>query len=500
MGSVFAVLLLALVAAKRIRNWGEMKIFLPIFFLLAIGVKWRYVMQLDNKNYRLSRWCKYFINENMTALLHSLSLGVVFIPTKIGKRLIQTKSKIPVAEFKDEVIKTLLREKLLVENIYDEMKELFAIQNYLVADVPLKMMYLLLVDFCNLRCKYCFEDTPVHNPSSKMMMNTKTSRKAVEFFAKLTTKYGKGKRIIHLYGGEPLLNKDAIIVSIEKVAELKEKYLMPSECEVVMVTNGVLLDKKMAHFLVKNEVSIGISLDGPANLNNIYRVAKNEMDVFYKTAAAYKLLKDLGAKVGISATLTPAVVQDFDRVLDFFINELGIQDGISFNILHFNPSVTVDTAYFEKAAQCLIKGFQSFRKFGIYEERMMRKIKAFVNREVMMADCGVIGNQIVVSPDGRIGVCQDFIKPRTYFDGSIFDDKYDPVISGLFDEWKKRSPLFMEQCFDCEAVAICGGGCPASVELKTGSRWNVDERICSHSKITLQWLIWETFVKIQKAV
>ena len=29
---------------------------------------------------------------------------------------------------------------------------------------------------------------------------------------------------------------------------------------------------------------------------------------------------------------------------------------------------------------------------------------------------------------------------------------------------------------------FCGGGCPASVELKTGNRWNVDKRICSHSK------------------
>jgi uncharacterized protein len=51
----------------------------------------------------------------------------------------------------------------------------------------------------------------------------------------------------------------------------------------------------------------------------------------------------------------------------------------------------------------------------------------------------------------------------------------------------------MEECFDCEAIAICGGGCPASVELKTGSRWNIDERICPHSKNTLYWLILESF-------
>ena len=51
----------------------------------------------------------------------------------------------------------------------------------------------------------------------------------------------------------------------------------------------------------------------------------------------------------------------------------------------------------------------------------------------------------------------------------------------------------MEQCYDCEAIALCGGGCPASAELRTGSRWNIDDRICPHSKLSLEWLIWDTY-------
>ncbi len=115
----------------------------------------------------------------------------------------------------------------------------------------------------------------------------------------------------------------------------------------------------------------------------------------------------------------------------------------------------------------------------------------------MFADCSVVGSQIVIAPDGKIGVCQDFVKPRTYFEGSVFQKNYDPFKSGLFKEWQARSPFYMEQCFDCEALGMCGGGYPASVELKTGSRWNIDERICFHSKLTLEWLIWETFNKLQ---
>jgi len=127
---------------------------------------------------------------------------------------------------------------------------------------------------------------------------------------------------------------------------------------------------------------------------------------------------------------------------------------------------------------------------------MMRKAHSFINREPIFADCGVIGNQIVVAPDGQIGVCQDFVKPRQYFKGSVYDDNYDPITSGLFSEWCRRSPFFMEKCFDCEALGICGGGCPASAELKTGCRWNIDERICFHSKLSLEWLIWDTYFQL----
>jgi len=70
---------------------------------------------------------------------------------------------------------------------------------------------------------------------------------------------------------------------------------------------------------------------------------------------------------------------------------------------------------------------------------------------------------------------------------------HNPVSAGIFDGWRKRSPFFMEQCFSCEAIAICGGGCPASAELKIGSRWNINERICPHSKLFLEWMIWDIY-------
>ena len=451
--------------------------------------------------YRMSRWCKIFTNGDVVALYHSLSLAIVFMPKIKSESLISTLKRpqqlsVIISRIGKSAVDVLLSERIIVSDDNNDLELLHGLRDKLVQDTTLEFMYLLLTDSCNLRCDYCFEETPVAANFKPVLMNRETAKKSIDYFDRLVDKYGNPnrKKIINLYGGEPFLNKRIVKYAVSYISELNKKHGF-ERYEIVVVTNGTLIDEDMVCFLVRNQVSIGLSLDGPQDINGTHRKSNGKKS-FQKIMNAHRLLKMHGAKFGISATLTPVVIDNFDRVLDFFIKDLGIKDGISFNILHYNPSIPVGFEYFEKAAKCLIKAFERFRTLGIYEERVMRKAESFVGRKAMFADCGVVGNQIVIAPDGKIGVCQDFVKPRTYFDGSVFDGDYDPFERGLFDGWRKRSPLFMDQCIDCNAVAICGGGCPASVELKTGNRWNVDERICQHSKLTLEWLIWETFHKI----
>jgi len=454
----------------------------------------------DKNKCRLSRWCKWFERGNNIAFLHSISLALIFLPKLIGWKVIH--SRFNLEEIEDDIVKKFRNENLIVDCGYDEIAELIEIREQFLQDKNLEIMYLLLTDACNLKCRYCFEETPLLMlkpiPAvTAVTMDIATVNQSINIFADLTTKYGRKyhKRVIHLYGGEPLINIAAVKAAVEKVAQLKKIQRMPEECEVAIVTNGVLLDENIIQFFAKYRVTVGISIDGPGYINNIYRIPRQHIDIFPIIHRNYKLLQKYRVKNGISATLTPEVVNNFDDVLSFFIDELGIQDGISFNILHYNPNMPLNNDYFDKAADCLIYAFKKFRELGVYEERMMRKAKAFIDRKTMFSDCGAMGNQIVVAPDGLIGMCQDFVKPRKYFDFSVLNSDFDPYKFGLFEKWKYRSLLFMDQCLDCEALGICGGGCPASAELKTGSIWNIDDRVCSHSKKSLEWLIWDTFFK-----
>ncbi len=457
---------------------------------------------------RLSRWTHCFERNNITAFLNSLSLNLIFVPRDIGLK-IRGFFKEAVAEtdaavaFDEETVGALASQGILVQSEQDDLGQLYELREKLLRESSLELLYLLVTEGCDMKCSYCFEDAPfVILPFQEQHMSLETAKKGVDLFAKLNKRYGdpNKNKTIHFYGGEPMMNRRVIESVAPYIRELKQSGSLPKSCRMAIVTNGLLLDEAAARFFAENEITVGLSLDGPEDLNNLYRLPKKKgVNAFERTMRALSILQDCGARVGLSVTLTPPAIDHFEELLDFFLHRVGKVDGISLNLLHFNRNVVPPSDYYDRAARCQLAAFEHFREAGIYEERVMRKTKAFVEQRPMLGDCGALGNQLIVAPDGRIGVCQDFIKPRTYFHGNVSEDNADPIAEGLFDGWKRRSPFFMEQCFDCPAISICGGGCPASAELKTGSRWNIDERACPHSKLTLEWLIWETYAQISVA-
>jgi len=461
---------------------------------------------MNNQNpIRMSRWAHFFERHGVTALFNSVSLGLMFLPEETSRSLESLLRKPKrMGEIKEavgaDVVEALVNENILVTDGFDDLKYFEGVRQKLSEEVTLELMYLLVTDHCNLRCGYCFEDAPIQiKPFHPIHMSVEIAREAIDLYARMVTRYSdpKKKKVIHLYGGEPLMNRDVVRFAVDYICELKARKRLPATCETAIVTNGIFLDDETARFLSEKGVTVGVSIDGPRAINNLYRKAKDgKLDVFTAVMKALDLLRKYKAKVGLSVTLTPEAVQNFDQLLAFLIDEVGWVDGVSLNILHFNPSVALSPNYYSDAVGCQITAFKRFRALGMYEDRMMRKAKAFINRQPIYADCGVVGNQLVIAPDGQIGVCQDFVKPRTYFRGSVMDRDIDPVTAGLFEGWRKRSPFFMEDCFDCPAMGICGGGCPASAELKTGSRWSLDERACAHGKMVLEWLIWETYAQL----
>lgn len=447
-----------------------------------------------------SRWCHSFVRGGVTALVHALTLEVVYLSNDLANMLLVHQSGELDADA-DRAYGLLITKGFFVENSEADDRMLSHVRQELKSSISLELLYLLVTDGCNLRCTYCFEDSPATTGKFRAtQMTSETAMRSLDLFAEMSSKHGnpQKKKVIHLYGGEPLANRSIVHQAARHANELKRRHLLPETCQTTIVTNGVLLNEDDARQFAEQGVTVGLSIDGPAMITDRYRLSKRaNIRVTERVTEAFQLLKKHGVSVGLSVTLTPDAVANPDSFLEFFTQGLFRQaDGVSMNLLHFTPNLELSDTYYHDAVELQIKAFQLFRGLGIYEDRMMRKARAFVGQEPMYADCGVVGHQLVIAPDGRIGVCQDFVKPRTYFSRSVYDSDHHDLMDVLFAEWRDRTPLAMAQCADCVALAICGGGCPASAEVKSGDRNNLDDRACHQSKRALEWLVWDAYEQL----
>jgi uncharacterized protein len=352
----------------------------------------------------------------------------------------------------------------------------------------LTTMYLILTDKCNLGCKYCFVEAGFPEGYKCATMSWEVAEKSLKAYIDQRDRSNGGQ--VWLYGGEPLLEPGLLWKCLDYLAK------NDPEVEPVMVTNGTLITKDIAAKLSEYPtLQIAVSLDGPEEVHNQKRIMKNGQGSFAATMQGIQNLRQEGIVFGISCTLAD---HNVERVVDIALwmrEELGV-DAIGMNLLVDTPRAYVEEEYVSKASAGLIELFKIFRVEGAFESRIMRKVNAFVETRPHWHDCAACGSQMVISPEGRIGICHEGLGERKFFMGSILE----PYIfeqSPLAQEWASRSPASMPACFECEALGICGGGCPYGAMLKHGSIWELDKRFCSHSKETLEWLIWDLFEKIE---
>ena len=252
----------------------------------------------------------------------------------------------------------------------------------------------------------------------------------------------------------------------------------------ILITNGTLVDEEVAAFLAKYGVSVGLSVDGPPEVHNLNRVTKQGKGTFEAVALAHQRLKNAGASVGLSCTVTMDNVRDLDGQLAWFLHDFGASE-VDYNILLGGEQV--DDDYPELAARALIKCYELARAEGLTIGRMTRKVDPFVEGRFLLNDCGGCGKQIVVTPDERIGICQAFLNSGEFF--YPLQEVTDPRTHPLWNAWKQRSPLNIPGCLTCEALGVCGGGCFYGPYIQHGTIMEADPVHCVHAQETLRFLL-----------
>ena len=451
---------------------------------------------------RMSRYTHVFDLDDAVALYHSLRMKPVYLKKDTYEDL-QAWLVSPFCNEYDDApdnlrneVSELAKYKVLNHSEEDDDKILQFVKSRIPAPA-INVCYMITSEQCNLACKYCFLGNNDKEKRSNFVlenMTKETADKAIEFFIRQIKNSGldndDNKPVIIFYGGEPLVKYDVLIYIAEKINSLRESEACIKNAEMSMVSNGLLLTEERALKLRELGVSIAISVDGFTAEANAMRVDVAGNNVFSKILNTLDMCKRIGIDVSLSVTLSEETIKDTKDILEL-VDKYGVK-AFGFNIMMSDENFVVPQEYNEKASQFIIDEFVELRKRGIYEDRIMRKLKAFSKSKVYFSDCAATGGgQIVIAPNGQVGICHGCLHNKQYFVSNVDDLDFDATKDKDFIEWSQLTPINKDECQDCSALGICGGGCPINaMHLKKGNTiHNLDERFCTHSKLTLEFLI-----------
>ncbi len=383
--------------------------------------------------------------------------------------------------------KELIKAGILIENaeIDDKIVNILNNAHDKMAKEKITIMYIIPTNSCNLKCKYCF----IGKLNDKQIkMETDIALDAVEKFNNHLKKIGE-KGTIFFYGAEPLLNFDLIKTTVSYVKSRGYKI------DFAMVSNGILITEEIADFVKNNNISLGISIDGPKEINDKNRIFKGDScSVYDGVMNKIKMLKSKNVNFGLSITVAPIFLENEEYFLKWILN-LGVYN-ISYNLLHFTYKTNEWKNYYKKATNFIYKSNSLLFEKGFNEDRINRKYEAFYNRVFKFSDCGAIGgNQITICPNGEIEICHGYWNRKNK---KLPNIKSITDLSQLFEEkeykkWAENITLNKKKCLSCPAIYICGGGCAMQANDLFGSEKDIDRPFCIYTKQMLKNILNEVY-------
>lgn len=324
---------------------------------------------------------------------------------------------------------------------------------------------------CNMGCTYCY-DAKSQPCASKMNIET-----LINSITKPTYFNGKGKISSFLWhGGEPLLmGLDFFkeIIRIQKGLET-QGYLFDNAIQ----TNGTLINEEIADFFKEYKFSVGLSLDGPAELNDRTRIYKTEKNgsksTFSDVLGSIDLLKSRGIDPGVIVTLTQQNINEIEEIYSFLR-----RNNISSK---FNSLVKSGRAI-GKYAELAISPAE-------YKEAKLKLLNLWYNDEspahVLCLEemfKGVItGNRfheccfsefcqkeiISIGFGGDVYPCPEFDGEIEFKYGNINANDFTEILSNPLRKRLMGRSKGLSGCQGCSNNGLCSGGCMRNAYAFTG--------------------------------
>ncbi|MGH3886162.1 MAG: radical SAM protein [Pseudonocardiaceae bacterium] len=442
----------------------------------------------DEGTAQLSRYLRTRERGAWTAVFHELHPEPWFVSSGTWSALHGSIDALP------SLVSSELRQRgLLISSAAQDGEALAAAEAELARRLDrASVLYLVLVQGCNFACSYC-PIPELARETGNVIMDPDTARAAIDLWARhiRDDDAPDAEYVAILYGGEPLLNEPALRAAIEHIEKLQAAGMLPADNLSLMVcTNGLLVDRKLARFFAAHSVSVAVGCDGPAEAHDAIRRDTHGNTTYAQVETAIRTLVEEDVITFASASITPHNVAAIDHFSEFFAG-LGVAKfGFNFLrgklLLRLVPREDL-TEYYEAATDGVVNNFDNFGGQHL-EYQLERKHLALLQRRYFPTDCNGYGNQLVIEPNGQIGNCpfirSDMANVRNA--PKNFRIRDHPTVQ----HWRGRLPLYNPDCAPCDAKSICGAGCAwNALELK-GDPLAVDDAMCLLTRKVFDRLIW----------
>ncbi len=314
---------------------------------------------------------------------------------------------------------------------------------------------------CNLDCSYCFYLDREADPYKELparRMSDETLERLVETYLF----YSYPQSIFAFQGGEPTL---AGLPFFEKLVALQQRHGRGGQAvSNALQTNAVLLDDSWAQFFRSYQWLLGVSLDGPEDINDRYRFNKAGHGTWRRVMQSIECLQKARAEFNILCVLSQANVERPKEIYRFYRSQ-GFDNIQYIPLAEFHPdgSPMEFTITPEQYGRFLVETFELW-----WPERRKVRVRFFDNIAEALAgqkpgSCTMhetCDSYCVVEYNGDIYPCDFFVEGGWKL-GNVNEDSWTEVARrSRRYAFAQKKTLGHPECQACEYSSICHGGCP----------------------------------------
>jgi len=314
---------------------------------------------------------------------------------------------------------------------------------------------------CNLDCSYCFYLDREADPYKSLparRMTTETLERLVDTWLF----YSYPASTFAFQGGEPTL---AGLPFFEKVVEFQKHYGRNGQSvSNALQTNAILIDDHWARLFKEYNWLLGVSLDGPQEVNDLYRYNKEGRGTWKRVIQSIETLQKHHVEFNCMCVLSQANV-DKPRELYRFYRSLGVDN------LQFIPLAEFDgkgnplpfTIAPEQYGRFLCEVFDLW-----WPDRRKVRIRFFDNTAEALAGmkpgtCTMhetCDSYVVVEYNGDVYPCDFFVEGGWKIGNMTLDSWSEIARRQRRFSFASKKTLAHPECQVCEYQSICHGGCP----------------------------------------